>query len=165
MKFKSHQHITMPPSLWKRYVDDTFTIIKTAHRSSFLELINSIDPNNLNFSEDFRRDGFMPFLDILITPKEDGRLKTSVCRKPTHTDLNLQWDSHHPIPSKYSAVGTLYHWAKTICSSPQLLEEEEDHLFQALRRHKYPTWALNRVKIRSQAPAKNRNKKHQQFWT
>ena len=60
------------------------------------------------------------------------------------------------IPSKYSVVGTLYHRAKTICSSTQLLQKEEEHLFQALKRCKYPTWALNRVKMRSQNPTKNR---------
>ena len=54
-----------------------------------------------------KEDGSMPFLDILITPTEDGSLKTSVFRKPTHTDLYLQWDSHHIIPSKYSVAGTL----------------------------------------------------------
>ena len=91
-------------------------------------------------------------------PKEDGRLCTSVYRKPTHTDLYSQWDSHHTIPSKYSVVCTLYHKVKIICSSPKLLQEEEQHLFQALRRCKYPTWALNRIKIRSQEPTRNRNK-------
>ena len=115
-----------PHSLWKRYVDDTLIIIKTAHRSSFLEHINSIDPNIQFSSEDSRRDGSISFLDILITPKEDGRISTSVYRKPTHTDLNLQWDSHHTIPSKYIVVGTCYHRAKTMCSNPQLLQEEEE---------------------------------------
>ena len=147
-----------PPAMWKRYVDDTFTIIKKANRSSFLEHINLIDPKIKFSSEETRRDGSMPYLDILITPKEDGTLSTSVYRKPTHTDLYLQWDSHHTIPSKYSVVGTLYHRAKTICSSPQLLQEEEQHLFQALKRCKYPIWALNRIKIKSQAPTKNKNR-------
>ena len=150
-----------PPSLWKRYVDDTFTIIKTAHRSSFLDHINSIDPNIQFTSEDPRRDGFISFLVILITPKEDGKLNTSVYRKPTHTDLYLQWDSHHTIPSKYCVVGTIYHRSKTICSSPQQLQEEEEHLFQALRRCKYPTWALSRVKHQPRI----KTKRHQQFWT
>ena len=101
----------------------------------------------------------MPFLDILITLKEDGRLSPSVYSKPTHTELYLQWDSHHTIPSKYSVVGTLYHRAKTNCSSPQLLQEEEQHLFQALNRCKYPTWTLYRIEIKSQAPGKkNKNR-------
>ena len=72
------------PVLWKRYVDDTFTIIKKVIRSSFLDHLNSIHPNIKFSSEETRCDGSMPFLDILITPKEDGNLTTSVYRKPTH---------------------------------------------------------------------------------
>ena len=96
------------------------------------------------------------FPTLLITPKEDGRLITSGYRKPTHTDLYLQWHSHHTIPSQYSMVGTLYHRAKTICSSPQLLQEEEQHQCQTIKRGKYPTWAINRVKLRNKAPAKHK---------
>ena len=109
------------PTLWKRYVDDTFTIIKKANRSSFLEHINSINPNIQLSHEETRRDGSMPFLDILITPEEDGKLSTSVYRNPTHTDLYLQWDSHHTIPSKYSVVGTLYHRAKNHLLQPTVV--------------------------------------------
>ena len=88
-----------PPSLWKRYVDDTFTFIKRSHKDAFLEHINSID-HNIQFNcEDSREDGSIPFLDILIIPEEDGRLNTTVYRKPTHTDLYLQWDNHHTIQS------------------------------------------------------------------
>ena len=103
----------------------------------------------------------MPFLDILITPEEDGSLKTSVFRKPTHTDLYLQWDSHHTIPSEYSVAGTLYQRATTVCSNPQLLQEEEKHLFKALKRCKYPTWAINRARMRSQNPNRNRTRRIQ----
>ena len=71
-----------PPSLWKRFVDDTFTIIKKSHKNALLEHINSID-NNIKFTcEESRDDGSIPFLDILIIPEEDGRLNTTVYRKP-----------------------------------------------------------------------------------
>ena len=66
-----------PPYLWKRYVDDTFTIIKSSHRSEFLEHINSIDEHIQFTSEDQREDGSMAFLDILIMPNEDGSLSTT----------------------------------------------------------------------------------------
>ena len=59
----------------------------------------------------------MPFLDILITSNEDGCQNTTIYRKPTHTDLYLQLDSHHTVSSKYSVIGTLHHRAETICSS------------------------------------------------
>ena len=117
-----------PPSLWKRFVDDTFTIIKNEDRSSFLQHLNSIHQNIKFTCEEVRDDGSMPFLDILVTPKEDGSLSTSVFRKPTHTDLYLQWDSQHTISSKYSVAGTLYHRAKVVCSDPQLQKKEEEHL-------------------------------------
>ena len=32
-----------PPYFWKRYVDDTFTILESSHRRAFLDHINSID--------------------------------------------------------------------------------------------------------------------------
>ena len=113
-----------PPYLWKRFVDDTFTIIESSQNNEFLEHINSIDKHIQFTADDQRSDTVMPFLDILITPGEDGSLSTSVFRKPTHTDLYLQWDSHHTLTSKYSVIGTLQHRAQTICSNPQLLQKE-----------------------------------------
>ena len=109
------------PKIWKRIVDDTFTIIQKADKDAFLDHINSID-SNIHFTyKDPKEDGSIPFLDMLITPDEEGKLNTNACRKPTHTDQYLHWDSHHAITSKYSVIGTLYHRAKTVCSSPNLL--------------------------------------------
>ena len=88
--------------------------------------------------EDPKEDGSIPFLDMLIIPDEEGRLNTKVCRKPTHTDQYLHWDSHHSITSKYSVIGTLYHMARTVCSNPDHLQNEEKHLFKSLNRCKYP---------------------------
>ena len=100
----------------------------------------------------------MPFLDILIIPNEDGSLSTTVYRKPTHTDLYLQWDSHHTVVSRYSVIGTLHHRAEIICSSHQLLQQEEKYLQKALQRCKYPTWDLNRVKINSKGSANKKRR-------
>ena len=126
--------------MWKRFVDDTCVIIKEAHKQEFLEHINSIDPHIQFTSEDSKEDRSMPFLDMLITPTEDGRLNTSVYRKPTHRDMYLKWDSHHPISSKYSVVGTLHHRAKTVCSSPDKLKREEEHPSRVLTTCKYYRW-------------------------
>ena len=141
-----------PPSLWRRFVDDTFVIIKKTQKESFIKQINSIDEKIQFTMEDSREDGSMPFLDTLVTPGPDGSLSTRVYRKPTHTDLYLQWDSHHTIAAKYSVVSTLHHRAKAVCSTQQLLEEEENHLQKVLKENKYPNWALNRVKTRSRHP-------------
>ena len=145
-EIKAINSAPQPPYFWKRFVDDTFTIIKSSQKTSLLDHLNAIDKHIQFTSEESRQDGSMPFLEILITPKEDGSLSTTIYRKPTYTDLYLQWDSSHTVPSKYSVVGSLHHRAKTICSSPELLQQEEKHLKQALTRCKYPVWAMNRVK-------------------
>ena len=139
------------PLMWKRFVDDTFVVIKKAHKKEFLTHLNSVDKNI-----EPRPDGSLPFLDILITPDKDGRLDTTVYRKPTHTDQYMQLDSHHTISSKYSVVGTLHHRAKTICSNRQFLQQEEEHLSKVLMNCKYPIWALNRVKITMSKPAQKK---------
>ena len=153
---------TTPPILWKRFVDDTFTFIKKNSKDSFLEHLNSINPKIQFTCEKTREDGSMPFLDILVTPEDDGSLKTSVFRKTTHTDLYLQWDSHHTIPSKYSVACTLFHRASTVCSTPQQLQEEEENLFRALTKYKYPTWAIKRARIRSQNFNNNKTRRTKQ---
>ena len=138
-------------------MDDTFIIIQKTQKDAFWQQINAID-DNIHFTcEEAREDGSIPFLDMLITPYEDGRLNTTVYRKPSHTDHYLHWDSHHAITSKYSMIGTLYHWARTIYSNPSQLQKEEKHLFKSLRKCKYPDWALNRVKLKSQSPALKKN--------
>ena len=145
------------PKMWKRFVDDTFTIIQKADKDAFLDHINSID-SNIHFTyEDPKEYGSIPFLDMLITPDEEGRLNTNVYRKPTHTDQYLHVDSHDAITSKYSMIGTIYHRARTVCSNPNQLQNEETHLFKSLSKCKYPNWALNRVKLKSQTSAQKKS--------
>ena len=66
-------------------------------------------------------------------------------RKPTHTDLYLPWDSNHNIAAKYSVINTLSHGALTICSTPELAEEELHHLEHVLGQCKYPKWAIRKI--------------------
>ena len=105
--------------------------------------------------KEVRDDGSMPFLDILVTPKEDGSLSTSAFRKPTHTGLYLQWDSHHTIYlqiilwletrtielKQYALIHSCKRKKKTICAKPS-------------RNAGTPSWAINRAKIKSQNPSR-----------
>ena len=98
--------------------------------------------------EDNKEGGSIPFLDTIVKPEADGNLSITVYRKPTHTDQYLQWDSHHHLSAKFSVINTLSHRAKTVCSKPELLQQEMDHLRKALTKCKYPKWALDRVEKR-----------------
>ena len=63
-----------PLSLWKRYMDDTFVVIKIVPKSGFLESINSIYQCIQFTKEATRVDGSMPFQDTLVIPQTDGNL-------------------------------------------------------------------------------------------
>ena len=85
------------------------------------------------------------FLIPWSSPRQINSLSITVHQKPTHTDQYLQWDSHHNLPTKYSVIGTLTHRAKTVCTAPDLLNEELQHLKEALVRCKYPRWTINKI--------------------
>ena len=106
-------------------MDDTCTILQSSQRTSFLEHLNCIDEHIQFTSKKAGDDGSIPFLDVLKIPDEEGSLKTTAYRKPTHMNLYLQWDSNHTVLSKYSVVGSLQHRANTICSNTELLKQEE----------------------------------------
>ena len=146
-----------PPRQWKRFVDDTFVILKQDKKEEFLQHINSVDPAIQFTTEEQKQDGSMPFLDILVTPQEDGTLTSRVYRKPTHTDQYLQWNSHHNLACKYSVINTLIHRARAVCSNSQLLKEELKHLEGALTQCKYPRLALQKI-LRDQESKMNKRK-------
>ena len=137
-----------PPKFWGRYVDDTFVIHKEANKQSFLQHINSVDPAIRFTVEDNKEDGSIPFLDTIVKPEADGSLSITVYRKPTHTDQYLQWDSHHHLSAKFSVIQTLSHRASIVCSNPELLQKEKQHLRKALTKCNYPKWALDKVEKR-----------------
>ena len=73
-----------PPSLWRRFVDDTFVVIQSAHNDRFIEHIKSIDDRIQFTMEDCRSDGSMPFLDTLVIPQPDGSFSTTVYIQKTN---------------------------------------------------------------------------------
>ena len=145
---KAIQTAKNPPKMWKRYVDDTCVILSSASKDEFFQHINTID-HRIQFTlEDSKPDGSISFLDCFVIAQSDGSIMTTVYRKPTHTDMYLHWDSYHHLSAKYSVINTLRHREKTVCSNKQLLTKEEDHLYNTLRRCKYPLWAWNRTNIK-----------------
>ena len=116
--------------------------------TGFLQHINSVDPAIRFTVEDNKEDGSIPVLDTIVKPEADGSLSITVYRKPTHTDQYLQWDSHHHLSAKFNVIQTLSHRASTVCSDPELLQKEKEHLRKALTKCNYPKWALDKVEKR-----------------
>ena len=99
----------VPPKVWKRYVDDSFCIIKRNAVDSFHNTLNSID-QHISFTIEEENNNQIAFLDALVSRK-DNALIVDVYRKPTHTDRYLDFFSHHDKRHKISTAETLLHRA------------------------------------------------------
>ena len=130
------------PSLWLRFVDDTFVINKAEQSQNLLQHINSQDPH-IQFTVEPTQQDSLPFLDTLVTIQPDNTFSTTGYRKPTHTDQYLHWDSNHHITAKQSVFNTLAHRAKTVSSSQDSMDKELEHIKTALKHCQFPSWALN----------------------
>ncbi|XP_047999702.1 uncharacterized protein LOC125236815, partial [Leguminivora glycinivorella] len=118
------------PKIFKRYADDTFTILPKSNVSTFLDHLNSIH-SKIQFTMELEKDCSLPFLDVLILRNPDNSLGRTVYRKPTHTDRYLNGKSHHH-PSQLATVGkSLFQRAQRICDD-QHLTAELRHARQAL---------------------------------
>ena len=105
----------MKPKIWKRYVDNSFEIIKKDQRNPFTHYLSSIDPTgSIKFTDEPEVEKTIPFLDAQITRKYYGTLKVKVYRKKTHTNQYLNFKSHCPIPHKLGVVRILYESADNI---------------------------------------------------
>ncbi|KAL9955800.1 hypothetical protein ACROYT_G037181 [Oculina patagonica] len=93
------------PKIWKRYVDDTFTILDRGIVDSFLQHLNNQQPS-IRFTMEAENGCKIAFLDTTVSREPDGRLTctTSVYRKPTHTD---QYLARSPRPESRAPVLSL----------------------------------------------------------
>ena len=106
-----------PPRIRRRYVNDTFIVQKTSDRDRFYEIINSVNIYIQFTVKETRADGSM-FFDTSVMPEPDRSPATTVYRKPTHTNLYLQWDSYHNLSASYSVINALTHRTRTVCFTP-----------------------------------------------
>ena len=112
---------------WKRYVDDTCTVVLKDRVQDLLQHLNGIE-ESINFIVEVENEGCIPFLDVVISRKPDGSISTSVYMKATHTDKYLDFDSHHPLSHKRSVVNTFQSRAKSHCASSVTTTDEMKHL-------------------------------------
>ena len=97
------------------------------------------------------------FLDILIINRF-GNIDSTVYRKPTNTDVYMNWNSFAPETWKKSTLKMLIQRAHMICSQPYLLEAELDHLRTVfVKMNNYPTEVVKRVmtQVKSQIEKSN----------
>ena len=126
-----------PPSLWLRYVDDTFTVLHEYNVEEFTEHINSNDPH-IKFTIEPEKDSKLPFLDLCTHILDDGSTKIIIYRKPRHTDQYFNFKSHHPLTHKRLVVRTLTYREQQYVTTAEDRKSELAHAHNALRANGYP---------------------------
>ena len=79
---------------WKRYVDNTYCIVKTDSVIETLLKLNSFHIN-IQFTYESESNNLLPFLDFLVIRKSNS-IEITAYRKPANNNVYLNWDSLSP---------------------------------------------------------------------
>ena len=81
------------------------------------------------------RKGSFPFSSISIF--FNNELRTTVYRKPTHTDRLLDESSYNPTSHKATTIRTLTRRARLVCDPPDSLRDENRYLERVFHKNNY----------------------------
>uniref|UniRef100_A0AAR5QIB8 Reverse transcriptase domain-containing protein n=2 Tax=Dendroctonus ponderosae TaxID=77166 RepID=A0AAR5QIB8_DENPD len=144
-KFEETALITAPlkPTIWYRYVDDTFVIWRHGRKNLdiFLDHLHKQHPD-IQFTVEVEQNYQLAFLDVLV-PRQGNRLDHKVYRKATPTNRYLHKLSNHHPSQKQGIIKTLTDRARKICG-PQDLTRELQHLEKAFLQNGYSQLDIKR---------------------
>jgi len=138
IEHKAMSEFHHPPKVGKRYIDDTFVVIKREYLQQFFNFLNSIEPT-VQFAKETESDGVLAFLDVKLTRENTGYLDYTVHRKPTHTDRYPNFRSDHSLQHKKAVIKTLLCRAEHLTSSEANYKEEINRVQLALKNNGYPS--------------------------
>ena len=111
------------PSYYKRYVDDTLTVMKDEVSAySFLHVLNDLHPS-ISFTMELPTKNTLFFLGMVLR-KDSQNITTSVHVKPTNTGLLLHYDSHVDNRYKKSQIYNMLDRAFKLSFNWSLFHEE-----------------------------------------
>ena len=130
------------PSYYRRYVDDTFTImLDMASAGMFLYTLNHCHPS-AKFTMEVERNASLPFIGVELLNLAP-RIKTKVYVKPTYTGLLLHYQSRVDNRYKRSLITTMLDRAYRISSDWLYFLQECDRLETVFLKLKYPKHLFN----------------------
>ena len=111
---------------------------------------------------EIEKDNKLPFLEVLISRREDGSISHQVYRKQTHTDRYLHADSHHFPPQKIGVINTLVTRALRI-SDKEHIQEEIDHLGRVFGDNRYSDRQFRKIVASANKPKRSRTKDKDEY--
>ena len=120
-------HIIRQSLLWRRYVDDVYSIWpRGVDLSKILQALNRLVPS-IQFTIERESNNSLPFLDVLII-KSSTRPSFKIYRKPSNNNHIIPYCSAHNDKTKRMAIISLFLRALRLVS-PQHMDQE----FQFIR--------------------------------
>ena len=142
---KALQTFQNPPIMWKRYVDDTFVVLKKNNLETFHEHLNNIEAS-IKFTLETESNNSLPFLDVLIVKEKSGNLITKLYQKPTHTNRFLNFNSQHSLSQKRGIISTLSHRINSKLITKKTDKSiEMKKLIETLKKNDYPEWFVKQT--------------------
>ena len=124
------------PKMYTRYVDDIFTVFADEKAANdFQQKLNNLH-RDLIFTMESSTSNKLPFLDINVK-LEENRVITSIYKKPSNTDVLLNFDSCTPQSWKKNLIRQLLIRNKRLVSE-ELQNQEIDRIKNLLSRNGYP---------------------------
>ena len=125
----------LKPSIYARYVDDTFVQVK--NEEELINLKNQFQNNSkLNFTYELSVNNKLPFLDVLVEPHEDT-FNTQVYHKPTDNGNCMNGDSECPEKYKVSVITNYLNRAYKVSKTWKEFHTEILHIKQRLINNNY----------------------------
>ena len=131
---------TLPFSF--RYVDDTITALQQDHIEIFHNH-NNEQNWDLQFTKGNEENGTIYF-QVYLVSHDSNKLRTTVYRKPTHTDRLLDQSSYNRTSHKATTIKTLTRLAQLICDSANALLNDNDYQQHVLHKNNYKFASCNR---------------------
>ena len=143
----------LKPRIWRRYVDDVFSVLKRVHVAAFLNHLNQVD-EQINFTIEEEENSRLPFMDVNVERLESGCLRTSVFRKQTHTNRVLNYRSNHAESAKIAVARALMARLDTHFTPSDVdgRKQELDNILGVLKANDYPDHFVERVSWRRERP-------------
>ena len=125
------------PLFYRRYVDNIFILFESAEDLAKCHAyLNTCHPN-LSFSFEQDVNGKLSFLDLELS-RQQGKLVTTLYRKPTFSVVYTHFDSFLPTDYKVGMIYTLAYRCFKICSNWTRFHEELKFSKHILLKNEYP---------------------------
>ena len=128
---------------------------------AFNDCLNSVHPR-VQFTREDEENMSLPFLDVLVTRDDDGKMHTEVYRKASNTNIGLKPQSCQDPRTAVAAFKGELCRCHRLCSSPEKTKEAINFVLEMFEDNGHNRQMLQQVADSYQPPPIHQNKEKKQ---